>query len=762
MTDVRTMSPQETSQWCNSLALCGVKGRILRELQEAIIKRQIDGLLFDKMLRTNTLTELGIEELNARLALAIRRSWSTDFSGVSFIDYAASQAHFQSRVSEEDPRRQRRDFLNLPGEQQFGGPDHRFPRGGGPGGPGPGAAQSRPATRDAQRAPPPHLGGGAFGRGDRGDHGLGPLQMGGGMRETREGWREDAYAMEPRGASPPFPGDGQRGYEHEVSYGMGNVLRDSFEGRGDARGDPHDGDGQQPLWARPRGPGPGPDPRELYGGYADQGYSEPGFQEQNGPPGRGGFPDRGNYGGRGPAPVQEGPKAQDWRSSGPPGRRPPSVGGWEGGGLEEALGSRRPAPTTFASEDDGLELRGGGGRPGRPGSSPGSMDHWGGGLEQALPKRAQAPTNVARMQAEQAAMSRPSMHGRGMEMQDARDFDAPPPAMSSKGGRANVRDPNASSEWGGLSLGDSLASRRPRTPERQADRQPQFDAMQAGPGGRRGDPFEFEDANGPGPSPGSQHRGQLFDDRFDEQPAGPGPGSTSGGWRGDLFDDGARVPPPHARQGNDRSSRGGAHMDRRSMGNSHGPCGGGFEGSHDSDADPPVMDCGPEVEEAPPPAQRPAPRSRRPAPPVDDGWGGQSLGDALVPKQATPSDGSTTGAGGSSSSRSGGQKSAPSAAGAADPGKSPEWIMTWVRSLPESHVPEKSREHLTDIIAEDRMDGRVFSDYVQRVPPEVCAPKHAMKLKAAWANVLKEAAATEVALANVANRPTQKATMIVV
>ena len=31
---VRTMSPQETALWCNSLALCGVKGRILRDLQE--------------------------------------------------------------------------------------------------------------------------------------------------------------------------------------------------------------------------------------------------------------------------------------------------------------------------------------------------------------------------------------------------------------------------------------------------------------------------------------------------------------------------------------------------------------------------------------------------------------------------------------------------------------------------------------------------------------------------------------------------------
>lgn len=30
--------------------------------------------------------------------------------------------------------------------------------------------------------------------------------------------------------------------------------------------------------------------------------------------------------------------------------------------------------------------------------------------------------------------------------------------------------------------------------------------------------------------------------------------------------------------------------------------------------------------------QEPVPRARRQTPPVDDGWGGQSLGDALAPK----------------------------------------------------------------------------------------------------------------------------------
>jgi len=72
------------------------------------------------------------------------------------------------------------------------------------------------------------------------------------------------------------------------------------------------------------------------------------------------------------------------------------------------------------------------------------------------------------------------------------------------------------------------------------------------------------------------------------------------------------------------------------------------------------------------------------------------------------------------------------------------------------------RENLADLIMENGMHGPDFTDYVQRVPPEVCAPKNAMKLKAAWKNVLGEAAATEVARANAQSMPTQKATMIVV
>lgn len=98
----------------------------------------------------------------------------------------------------------------------------------------------------------------------------------------------------------------------------------------------------------------------------------------------------------------------------------------------------------------------------------------------------------------------------------------------------------------------------------------------------------------------------------------------------------------------------------------------------------------------------------------------------------------------------------------ADCDKSPQEIIKWVQSLPESHVPQKARDQLSALVEESRMDGSRFSQFVQSVPPEVCAPQHAMKLKAAWGNVLKEADARRVCLDNVQNAPKQKATMIVV
>lgn len=630
--NARAMSPQETAQWCNSLALCGVKGRILRDLQEQIQRRQIDGLQFDQMLRTNALTDLGIEDLNARLALSIRRSWTTDFNGVTFVNCTAGQAHFQGR--DEDPRRQKRDFFSQADSLE---PEHSRASFGG-----------MPPSRGRDMPWSPSMA-----------HGGGMDRMVG--RDPR---LEDPYAAVEQRVPPPYPGDRGMGYDDFYDRGMGQMPADR---RAAWRGPRPRLEGLDPWGRGPQiqiPPSP-PGARDGYGGY-DPGY-DPGYDDLYdrvpGPghrddPGRGfGYPDRG------------------------------------------------PA---FSPEDERHEraIR----------RSPGGGDAWSGagpglGLDQALPKRGPVPNNVARMYDAPpgpAWKAQQTRSPQGPRAYEEHDYEPPQPAVPSKGGRANVRDPNAG-EWGGL-FGEEPAPPPKRPQRREVPEYPEPEEV------------------APGPSPGP--------------------------WRGDLFDEGSKVP-SMPRPG--RASRPAGHSHE------------GHEGFHDMDACDDIdrdMEEEPEsrFKEPPPAATRPAPRARRQTPPVDDGWGGQSLGDALAPKQATPSGGSTTtGASGSSSSsvRSGGQKSTPSGVGGADPGKSPEWIMNWVRSLPESHVPEKTREHLADLIAEGQMDGRSFSDYVHKVPPEVCAPKHAMKLKAAWSNVLKEAEVAEMAAA-CAVRPAQKAMMIVV
>lgn len=159
----------------------------------------------------------------------------------------------------------------------------------------------------------------------------------------------------------------------------------------------------------------------------------------------------------------------------------------------------------------------------------------------------------------------------------------------------------------------------------------------------------------------------------------------------------------------------------------------------------------PEQEYRPVVDDEPRPRGK-PAPPVDDGWGGKGLGDAFAPKKAAPKapQGGGGGGGGKSSS------------GSKDCSKTTREIMEWINTLPESHVPKTTQEKLVDIVGDKGHTGATFSDYVMSVPPEVCAPKHAMKLKAAWKNVLQEDAMREVAKANLESNATkQKATMLV-
>lgn len=156
-----------------------------------------------------------------------------------------------------------------------------------------------------------------------------------------------------------------------------------------------------------------------------------------------------------------------------------------------------------------------------------------------------------------------------------------------------------------------------------------------------------------------------------------------------------------------------------------------------------------------PPAspQMQVPLKRRAAPEADC-WAGVSLGDAMgSPARAAPAAVPVEPRPGR---RGGGGKSA------APQGteKSPTEIVAWLRTLPESHVPEAAREELVQIVEASGHDGHSFTDYVQKVPPEVCGPKPAMKLKAAWKNVLAEDEARKIAREN-ASAPVQKAVAMV-
>eukprot|EP00435_Cladocopium_sp_Y103_P019741 s856_g4.t2 len=382
--NVRAMSPQETAQWCNSLALCGVKGRILRDLQEQIQRRQIDGLQFDQMLRTNTLTDLGIEDLNARLALSIRRSWTTDFNGVTFVNYTASQAHFQGR--DEDPRRQKRDFFS-----QADGLEPEHPRA---------SYGGMPPSRGRDMPWSPSMA-----------HGGGIDRMVG--RDPR---LEDPYSAVDQRVPPPYPGDRGMGYDDFYDRGMGQMPADR---RAAWRGAPPRLEGLDPWGRGPQiqiPPSP-PGARDGYGGY-DPGY-DPGYDDYDRVPGPGHRDDPG-------------------RGFGYPDRGP-----------------------AFSPEDERHEraIR----------RSPGGGDAWSGlGLDQALPKRGPVPNNVARMYdgpPGPAWKAQQTRSPQGPRVYEEHDYEPPQPAVPSKGGRANVRDPNAG-EWGGL-FGEEPAAPPPKRPQRR-------------------------------------------------------------------------------------------------------------------------------------------------------------------------------------------------------------------------------------------------------------------------------------------------------
>mmetsp|Transcript_62368 Transcript_62368/g.203471 ORF Transcript_62368/g.203471 Transcript_62368/m.203471 type:complete len:806 (+) Transcript_62368:705-3122(+) len=558
-------------------------------------------------------------------------------------------------------------------------------------------------------------GGGGGGGGDpRGDL-FGAGRGGDGdPEEWRGGYGGSQNGMDPR-MSPP--GGGRGGYPPPSSRGGGGggELRES---------------GGYPG---------GPPPMPNYGGHYDKD-----------PRDRGGGPCGAGPGGAGPGGCGGG-------GSGPQRSRggPPQDGGWEEGGLGEVFQARGPPPRSFASEgyDESPQqpMRGGGGGRGGKGGPPPSVDEWGGGLDSMLPPRDRLAQHVAQPYAEasraaalrQSTQSGPPM---GSPQQAWDGVGDSPRQQQHRGGEA-------SNDFGGGSgaFDDGMGPpRRDRgggggAPRREFDEPPRQ---------------SFEDPPGRGGGPKGGVRvdiGGMMDDcplDFDDMPVGGGGGC--GGGAAMAFDMGKQRRGPGGKGASGAAPRGrggGGGLDWE------GGMDGGKSASDGFGGGPPDNSF---------PERMPSRSQRAAAQPVDDCWAGQSLGDAMKKKEGADVTSTTASSaigtrGSASGGSGGGGGGGRGAVASVECSKTPQEIIQWVQSLPESHVPQKAREQLSAIVSEGRLNGNAFSQYVQCVPPEVCAPKHAMKLKAAWGNVLKEAEARKVASENLANNAARpKATMIVV
>eukprot|EP00930_Biecheleria_cincta_P040534 TRINITY_DN27765_c0_g1_i2.p1 TRINITY_DN27765_c0_g1~~TRINITY_DN27765_c0_g1_i2.p1 ORF type:complete len:685 (-),score=91.27 TRINITY_DN27765_c0_g1_i2:88-2142(-) len=97
---------------------------------------------------------------------------------------------------------------------------------------------------------------------------------------------------------------------------------------------------------------------------------------------------------------------------------------------------------------------------------------------------------------------------------------------------------------------------------------------------------------------------------------------------------------------------------------------------------------------------------------------------------------------------------------------SPSQLAEWVRTLPPSHLPDKVREELATSLQLQAVDGKRFTDIAEN-PNElakfgVLAPLHAMKVRKAWAQVLREDACRRVAAENFGADSDRKSVKVVV
>mmetsp|Transcript_43531 Transcript_43531/g.102587 ORF Transcript_43531/g.102587 Transcript_43531/m.102587 type:complete len:766 (+) Transcript_43531:117-2414(+) len=760
---VRQMSPQETSKWCSSLALCGVKGQVLRDLQDQIVRRQIDGAQFDHMLRSNTLIDLGIEELNARMALAIRRSWTTDFGKDTFSSAGGDRAPALQQAPPAMPEPDIQDVGHGGcAFGAFGGGGPCPSRMGANGGPFSGGGADPPL--EPASWPPQREGGGYPSRGS--PHAPRPCSSAGcwqdedpymnGGNPPRHPMYGGGMMNEPQGCMPGLQQLNCRGacaQQHQMPP-------EDYNGRGVAgMGMPQDFFGHD----HPRRMGGGP-PQDMYAARREDPYVN-GRGQVPAIGGRQGMPDM--YGGNGRA-------EEMYYHNGGPGMAPPPpfpgpFGHAAKGGRgipQEHLNGRGYGGADAFSEagpqamSDMRDLFGSNARGGQRGQSPPPPP------QQPVEYPVRAPG--APLPADMVPVKGGGKGGHMMGGMREPGWD--------RGGYPCGGDYDGRGRWDGRP-DEGFPPRRPATagypPEeayrpyrgagrgacgRQEDSQddwggPPGSSYQTG-GQARGPPDGMQRASHP------EDDEDYFDDsaylasqaaaaqRRPEARAREAQRQANADWGGLSLGDALQAPKrPPSRSGDNPSgaSRG---ANRRDFLEATSSQGGELvhDGAGMSD------DAGPEDRSDA--QERPLRRVPREPQVPDNGWGGQSLSEAFASKKAAPSGGSTGSRNNGKQTQVHNEKSS---------SKSIEEVVAWVRSLPDGHVPEKSRESIAAIVEERGLNGSTFTEFVRTVPPEVCAPKNAIKLKSAWNNVLAEAAAIEVATSNFeANQTKQKATMIVV
>jgi len=98
-------------------------------------------------------------------------------------------------------------------------------------------------------------------------------------------------------------------------------------------------------------------------------------------------------------------------------------------------------------------------------------------------------------------------------------------------------------------------------------------------------------------------------------------------------------------------------------------------------------------------------------------------------------------------------------------GREPTEIATWVRSLPDSQVPEAQREALAASIEQQSIYGGLFTDLAGKsstlVEYGLSSPQQAVKVRRAWEQVLREDECKQVAIENAHGTPSPKAVKMV-